>query len=284
MFGYVIFNEPELKIKDYDMYRSWYCGLCRELRERYGIPGEISVSYDLTFVAVLLTALYEPGTLAGKTRCIVQPFVRHKVRKSCYTEYAADMNVLLMYYKCLDDWKDEHKVVRAAYAALLKRGAGRLSPALAKKAQVIKECLASLSSLEKEGVGDIDAAAGIFGKILAEVFAPKEDLWSSTLRRMGFYLGKFVYLLDAYEDVEKDLKDGSYNPLKNLYQELSPQAFEDRVRALCTMMMAEACQAFETLPVLMYGDILRNILYSGVWVKFEAVSKKRREEKYARSL
>ena len=109
MFGYVVMNRPEIKFKDYDLYRSFYCGLCRELRERYGISGQITLTYDMTFVILLLSGLYEPPTKKGTSRCMVHPVRKQPVRKNKVTEYAADMNVFLAYYKCVDDWKDEKK-------------------------------------------------------------------------------------------------------------------------------------------------------------------------------
>lgn len=127
MFGYIVMNQPEMKFKDYDLYRSFYCGLCRELKERYGLSGQISLNYDLTFLLVLLSALYEPPTRKGKTRCIMHPVCRQPVRKNEITEYAADMNIILTYYKCDDDWRDERKLLKLAYARLLKNKNRRLA-------------------------------------------------------------------------------------------------------------------------------------------------------------
>ena len=111
MFGYIVMNKPEIKMKDFDMYRTFYCGLCRELREKYGISGQITLSYDMTFVIMLLSGLYEPKTYKGTTRCILHPVRKQPVRKNVMTEYCADMNILLTYYKCLDDWNDDRKYV-----------------------------------------------------------------------------------------------------------------------------------------------------------------------------
>ena len=120
MFGYVVMNKPEIKFKDFDMYRSFYCGLCRELRERYGISGQITLTYDMTFVILLLSGLYEPPTKKGTTRCIIHPVQSQTVRKNIITEYAADMNVFLTYYKCVDDWKDDKNLAKLALGRLLK--------------------------------------------------------------------------------------------------------------------------------------------------------------------
>lgn len=274
MFGYIVMNQPEMKFKDYDLYRSFYCGLCRELKERYGLSGQISLNYDLTFLLVLLSALYEPPTRKGKTRCVMHPVCRQPVRKNEITEYAADMNIILTYYKCDDDWRDERKLLKLAYARLLKNKNRRLAAHYRQKTKIVVSCLEQLSAWEKAGEQDIDKMAGCFGKIMEEMFAYRQDEWEPTLRRMGFYLGKYIYLLDAYEDVEKDVKNGNYNPFSKTYM---MEGFQENTRKLLIMMLAECCREFEKLPIIKYGDILRNILYSGVWVRFEEVSRKRRE-------
>lgn len=275
MFGYVVMNRPEMKIKDYDMYRSFYCGLCRELRERYGITGQLTLTYDMTFVIMLLSGLYEPPIKVGTSRCIVHPVRKQPVRKNEVTEYAADMNVFLAYYKCVDDWKDEKKVLRLAYSKLLKNKDKKAEALWKKKTDAIVGYLNEISAMEKAGETDIDRISGCFGRVMEEILAWKEDQWEPSLRRMGFYLGKFIYLMDAYEDVEDDLEKGNYNPFATDY---IMEGFQDRVRQILIMMMAEASREFEKLPIIKHADILRNILYSGVWCRFETVSEKRKEK------
>ena len=275
MFGYVVMNKPEIKFKDFDMYRSFYCGLCRELKERYGLSGQITLTYDMTFVILLLSGLYEPPTKKGSTRCIVHPVRRQPVRKNAITKYAADMNIFLTYYKCKDDWNDERSIPGLVFGKLLEGKEKKSEKIWSKKVQTIVSCLDELSVLEKENATDIDRVSGCFGRIMAEIFAYREDVWEPTLRRMGFYFGKFIYLLDAYDDVEEDVKKGNYNPVSKDY---IIQGFDDRVKNMLMMMMAETCREFEKLPIIKYTDILRNILYSGVWCRFENVSGKRKKE------
>ena len=275
MFGYVVMNKPEIKFKDFDMYRSFYCGLCRELKERYGLSGQITLTYDMTFVILLLSGLYEPPTKKGSTRCIVHPVRRQPVRKNAITEYAADMNIFLTYYKCKDDWNDERSIPGLVFGKLLEGKEKKSEKLWSKKVQTIVSCLDELSELEKENATDIDRVSGCFGRIMAEIFAYREDVWELTLRRMGFYFGKFIYLLDAYDDVEEDVKKGNYNPFSKDY---IIKGFDDRVKSMLMMMMAETCREFEKLPIIKYTDILRNILYSGVWCRFENVSGKRKKE------
>ncbi len=274
MFGYVVLNKPEIKFKDFDLYRSFYCGLCRELKEKYGISGQISLTYDMTFVVILLSALYEPPTKKGTTRCIIHPVQKQPVRKNAATEYGADMNVLLTYYKCRDDWDDEKKISALGYSKILQEKNKKLSERYPEKAEKIQRLLRELAEMEKAGEKDIDRMSGCFGRIMEEILAWKSDVWETTLRKMGFYLGKFIYLLDAYDDVEEDVKNGNYNPFSGQYK---METFDEQVRQLLIMMMAQTCREFEKLPIIKYTDILRNILYSGVWCRFETIRSRRKE-------
>ena len=109
---------------------------------------------------------------------------------------------------------------------------------------------------------------------MSELFLYKEDEWKQTLSRMGFFLGKYIYIIDAYEDIEKDLKKGNYNPFKEIYKN---EDFDNFVERILTMMISECAMEFENLPIIEDVDILRNILYSGVWAKFKAIRNKRRQ-------
>lgn len=109
MFGYIAINKAEMKFKDYDMYHSYYCGLCKRLKENYGRSGQLTLSYDMTFLIVLLTGLYEPETSTDTTNCIAHPFEKHTTRTNEITDYAAAVNLILSYYKSRDDWDDERK-------------------------------------------------------------------------------------------------------------------------------------------------------------------------------
>ena len=276
MFGYIVVNQPELKMKEYDEYRKYYCGLCKSLKDRYGARGQISLSYDMTFLVLLLTGLYEPEKHSGSRRCIAHPASKHTYVQNEYTDYVADMNVILTYYKCMDDWQDERKPFRYAYAALLKNTGKKYMSGYPEKICKIREALSDLSGFEKQGETDVDLVAGCSGRIMEEVLAFRKDMWEPSLRRMGFYLGKFIYILDAYDDVEKDAENGNYNPFLEKYK---MEGFEDEIRRMLVMMLSEACREFEKLPVIRYGDILRNILYSGVWCRFMAIGQKRKQER-----
>lgn len=277
MFGYVLINKPELKIKDFEMYRSYYCGLCHTLGERHGLKGRVTLTYDMTFLLMLLSDLYEAEERVTESRCLMHPVQKHKARQSEVTEYCADMEVLLAYHKCLDDWNDDRKISKKALAAGLSGPCKRITAQYPEKAAFIESKLKELTDLENAGEKSIDRTAKLFGEIMASVFVYKDDQWKNDLYKVGFYLGKYIYLLDAYEDIEEDMKNGSYNPFKTIYNN---EDFENQVLNLLLMMIGECTDAFERLPLVENVEIMRNILYSGVWGKFgETKAKNQVKEK-----
>ena len=268
MFGYIGINKPELKIKEFERYHAYYCGVCRDLKAGYGITGQMTLSYDLTFMAVLLGGLYEPEETVSKTRCILHPAAPHDMIRNEYTAYAAAMNVLLAFHKGLDDRRDEHRLRGAAVSSALLSAYKKASARYPKQARAIRHFLSEIHRYESENNPDEDLCAGCFGRIMGTLLVMHDDVWKPYLWRLGFYLGKFVYLMDAFCDVEQDIKTGSYNPLRDEYEDASVD-FDGHCETLLRMMIAESARAFEALPILRDANLLRNILYSGVWNKWK---------------
>lgn len=275
MFGYVTICEPELKVKDLRKYKAYYCGLCRTLKDEYGFMGQMTLTYDMTFAVILLSSLYENIAEAEMHRCKVHPVKKQAMLRNEITSYAAAMNVLLAYYHMEDDWTDDRKVSSLMTKNLIQGKAKQIIKQYPRQSQVIRESLKRLSICEKESSQDIDRAAGCFGELMAEIFVYKEDIWAKTLRKMGFYMGKFIYIMDAYEDLPEDVKKNRYNPLKTLAQR---EDYELQMQQILRMMIAESTARFEQLPCLVDVDILRNILYDGVWNRYNKIQMKKSEE------
>lgn len=275
MFGYIAVNQPELKIREYETYRAWYCGLCHSLKNRYGRVGQMTLTYDLTFLLILLSGLYEPETRKECCRCGVHPIRPHPYQENEISGYVADMNILMAYYQSLDDWKDEKKIRKGLLSRRLAAPAGRICERYPEKTRRIKGAMEALNAGEKSDSTDIDEMAGHFGQVMGELFCYREDEWREVLYRMGFFLGKYIYLMDAYEDLEEDRKKGNYNPL--LIRQKEPD-FDEWCRQVLTMMMSECARAFEVLPIVQDVEILRNILYAGVWGPFERVRERRNNQ------
>lgn len=275
MYGYVVVNKPELKIKEYDVYRSYYCGLCDELKERYGINGQLSISYDMTFLLLLLTGLYEPETTHYEARCIAHPVHKHPVSRNSITGYVADMNVLMTYYKCMDDWKDERKVTRKALADSLKGKVKRIEAEYPDKAERIKAALLCISEQENKGQPNVDVPAEQFGIILTQILLMRTDEWKEELIQLGNSLGRFIYILDAYEDLDGDIKKGRFNGL--MEYSVKPD-YDEFVENVLKSLMAQCAAAFERLPIIENANLLRNIIYSGVWTRFELCRQKKQAQ------
>lgn len=275
MFGYIAINKAEMKFKDFDVYHAYYCGLCKVLKEQYGKAGQLTLSYDMTFLIILLSGLYEPEEENMHVTCIAHPFQKHAARINAFTSYAADMNLILSYYKCIDDWKDEHNKKAYINTRLLHPKMKQIEARYPEKTTVIAKRLHQLSAGEKRNTQNLDQMAGLFGKVMAEIFAYRQDEWISSLRKFGFFLGKFIYLMDAFEDIDDDLANGCYNPFREVYGRTD---FNNYCRQILTMMIAECSREFEKLPILTHAEILRNILYSGVWTRYEAICQKQNRE------
>ena len=275
MFGYLTVCRDELKIKDERTYKAWYCGICEELKKRHGQLSRFTLTYDMTFLAMLLQGVYEYYTEQGQRKCLPHPFKKHPVIIGEMTAYAADMNVLLAYYDILDDWEDERKPGAWIFCRTLRKTFEETAAKYPRQKQAIEDYLKALKTCESSGNRDIDLASGLTGKLMAEIFSPREDAFSDTLGRLGFHLGKFIYLMDAWEDVEKDTQKGNYNPFVGWAAE---ENFDDRVYQLLLLIVSDAAREFEKLPIEENVDILRNILYCGIWSKYQILLKHKKEK------
>lgn len=276
MFGYITINKQELKLKDFEKYQSYYCGLCKNLKKSYGRRGQVTLTYDMTFLVIFLTGLYEPETWEGMEGCALHPVKKHKVRSNEFTQYGADMNIALAYYNLLDDWEDEKSLKGKAGAGLYEKSFRLVEGKYERQCSIIKESLEKLKTYEKAGEENLDAVSGCFGRLLGEIFVYRKDSWEDSLRRFGFFLGKYIYLLDAYDDLEKDEKNNSYNPFlcRGKRDNLG-----DEVYGILTMMMSECAREFEKLPIIWESDILRNIIYSGVWERYQDINNRKETKK-----
>ena len=272
MFGYVIPNQQELKKENLIEYRGWYCGLCQKLKKEYGLAGQLSLNYDMTFLGMLLTSLYEPEISQSQYRCMLHPKTKRIIYSSEYLDYAADMNLLLVYYKCQDDWQDDRNIFKAGYGIALEKKAKKVSGKYPEKSACIRKCLEKITEIEHRKSENVEEAANVFGELCACLFVYQKDEWERYLYQLGFYLGKFIYLMDAWDDLEKDKKRKEYNPFLQVDE-------AGKVYQILRMMMAETCKAFERLPILENTEILRNILYSGVWCRYHQKEEKRKGKK-----
>ena len=280
MFGYININRNILTEENRKAYQAYYCGLCRRLKSNCGAKGQMLLNYDMTFLVVLLTGLYELENTCTEITCALHPTKKQTVWVNAATDYAADMNLVLAYHNLIDDWKDEKAYTKKALARMLDKDYARVMEKYPRQVRALEEFMHRTEESEKNGETNLDAAAGLTGEMLGEIFCWRGDEWAEELRTLGFYMGKFIYIMDAYEDYDVDLQKKEYNPLVYIANEHT-EDLDTLCRLLLTSMMSECAKSFERLPILLHADILRNILYSGVWSKYEYLQlrKRKAEEK-----
>ncbi len=276
MFGYININQKELSDESKKAYQSYYCGLCRKLKSNCGTKGQMLLNYDMTFLIVLLTGLYELENEEVEFTCPLHPTKKRTAWWNEATDYAADMNVILAYYNMLDDWKDEKSYTKRAFAKMLDKDYQRIMEKYPRQVTAIEQFMEKQAQAERENEKNLDIVAGLTGEMTGEIFAWKKDVWEEELKTLGFYLGKFIYIMDAYEDVDEDIKKKSYNPLI-LAADKDDENFDTFCKLLLTSMMSECAKSFERLPILLHADLLRNVLYSGVWSKYEYLQLKKKK-------
>ena len=269
MFGYVTASLKELDKETEKRYGAVYCGICRRIRIQSGNVARLGLSYDMAFLALLLMSLYEPEETSGEKACALHPIRKRPWIDNKFVQYAADMNVVLGYYNCLDDWEDDGKYSARILAGQFGKHLKEIEVRYPRQCKAVEDCIRQLSALEKAGCANPDEPASCFGQLMGELLTYEEDLWADNLRQMGFYLGRFIYLLDAALDYEKDAKKRKYNP----YLAMGTGKDWARWEEYLVLTMGRCTEYFERLPLVQDKPLLDNILYSGVWMR------KRRKDK-----
>ncbi len=266
MIGYITVNRSELKVKELGVYQAFYCGVCQDIKRDFGQLSRMTLSYEMTFLAMLLSALYDEEHTSERLKCLLHPIERRTSIRNEFTSYAASMCLITTYHNLIDDWEDEKSKKSLLFARLIKNNYKKAAERYPRQTKAVVKCIEETKKAEASGSYNLDLVSGITGHMLKELFKYKEnDIWNRDLERMGFYLGKFIYLMDAYDDLEKDIKNKTYNPFIFMAKD---EDFEKNVKEILTMMASEAASAFERLPIIDFIDIFRNILYSGIWAKY----------------
>jgi len=264
MFGYIVANKKALSDEQKARYQSVYCGLCQALRETYGQRARMTLSYDMAFLILAVNALYELPEKESAGRCMVHPIKPRGRSESQVTSYAADLSVLLGYEKLLDDLLDENSALARAGEKHLREAYALACQRLGQKGESIKSKLQSFYAAEKARA-DVDTLANSFGEVMGEVFSYRDDRWGQELSELGRALGRFIYVMDAYVDFEEDQKWGRFNPLESAADE-----------SILQVLMGEAADIFERLPIVQDTELLRHVIYSGVWLKYDMKKKRER--------
>lgn len=271
MFGYVNVYKDELKISEYNMFRAYYCGLCKKIGT-HSQAARLGLSYDMTFLSILLSSLSNELPKVTQCRCIAHPLKkRGNVISDNAISYCAEMSILLTYLKLADDWQDDHSI--SAYMAMFayRRPIKKLKAQYPKIYDGIVRQLELLNKLEKENTDSIDEVADCFAKILSILFVPDfitDDTHRRCLAWLGYNTGRWIYVMDAFCDIEKDFKKHNYNPflanfhgndVSDLYKKL-----ESELKETLTFTLQNVASSYELLTIHKNDGILKNILYLGL--------------------
>ena len=270
MFGYIRIAKPELKVKEYEMYKAIYCSLCKNLGHSYGFLSRLTLSYDFTFLALLNMSLSDECVGVERKRCAFNPLKKCNYCKGAdFLEMPSAAAMIMLYYKIADNIADEKGFKKLGYMILrpffgsARKKAVRRFPMLE---SIVSEYINTQALLEKDDCRDMDKAADPTAKALGEIFTLCSDdgVQKRVLYRLGYCMGRYIYLLDAACDLKDDIKKGSYNVLKNGSEGDTSKYIKDRVETQLYFCINEACKAFELLDIKKFKTILGNIIYLGL--------------------
>lgn len=277
MFGYVRPMRAELKVREFEAYRSCYCGLCRVLKEEYGARARMVLNYDFTFLAMLLWEPDVPFEIR-KDRCAVMPCRKHcACRTGESLRLSAGYSVILAWWKLCDTVEDE-----GLFKALAARGARLWIRRAYRKAReqfpafdrTVRERLDEIHAMEKAGESTLDRMADAFAQLLAACSECRTGAEQRELEQLLYHVGRWIYIVDAVDDVKRDAKTGQYNPVSRRFK-LSDGEMDDDTRAYLKTTLLQsrdlACSALELMDENCWSSILRNILYLGLTSVSESV-------------
>lgn len=264
VFGYVTVAKNQLTQEEYNTFLAYYCGVCRETGRAASQTARLGLSYDITFLALVLSSLYTPEETLKNGRCIPHPIKsRSFIASDPAVSYASAMGVLLEYLKLADDWHDERKLKALLGMAALYRGCKKVKKRYKEQSGYIKEQLDILSGLERDNCASVDEAADAFAKITERIFAPdfiEDKPQRRALAWLGYNLGRWIYVLDAYNDMEDDLKNGAYNPLLAAGFRNKEQCAKKQELSL-TITLSNIASAFELIDFKRNRALIGKIVY-----------------------
>ena len=316
MLGYVKIDKGELKVREYEVYTGYYCGVCKSIGRRYGQLPRMVLSYDAAFLAILLASLSDESDTPVQEHCIAHPVIKKKtVIRNRAIDYAGDVMLILAWYKLADDAADEGKAYAKPVMLMMKRIFRRLNSLYPELCSSVKCHLSALSALEREKCASIDMAAEAFSKIMEDIFteglqavygseppqqtspgdrgdpgisgmqdepcgfaSPSNDT-RELLARAGYHLGKWIYMIDAVDDIEENIESGAYNPLLFRFKFDAANETADEFRARIEPdlrfnlyhYLAMLSRCTDSLDIRKNAGIIENVIYFGLNRKTEEI-------------
>lgn len=297
MFGYVTPCKMELKLKDYEKFKAYYCGLCKAIKINYGSLPRLTLNYDMTFTAILLSSLKYDEDTSGvkfvKGTCIIHPIKKRLFVADCNSlDYAAFLNVTLAYFKLLDNFSDDRNIFSKVLSIFLKGYMSKTKEPLKVNIQIINNKLSELSKKENSPRDlSLDELAHPFAELTSILFTAYRSgsSFEKELGDLGYNLGKWIYIIDALDDLRKDMKDNKFNAINAVYNlnslpyESLYEMIKDRIAFLLSSYGEQTFTLLKKLPLKSNQALLENILQYGLMEKIDKVFM-RSEFKHEKSL
>lgn len=287
MFGYVKAKKSELRVWEFETYKAVYCSLCRQLGKAYGPIARLTLSYDFTYLALLCIALEDGTCTFSKKRCAFNPLKRCNYCTNCQPqlELVSAAAMVMVYYKLLDNIEDSSGIKSLFYKLLkpyFKAKHKKAAKAYPHINEIVENYITEQERLENAGCCDLDRIAEPTSDALGKIFKLISDDKNEqrALYQLGYGLGKWIYLCDLGDDLEKDIKSGAFNPLKgDISKNTDPLEYaKARLTPLLNSCIHYAASGYELLNIKKYKGILDNILYSGLPAVQESVFKKEKDK------
>jgi len=270
MFGYVIVDKPNMLIKDYNEYRAYYCGLCKTLGKQYSNLTRLSLNYDITFLTILLHNYEKLSPEYEQGRCILHPVGVKKaiLKNNRLQELVCNINILMAYYKLKDDINDEKALKYRLFMTYVKPKYLKARVKLKSLDESIAFYYEKLRCLEKNGNYSLDSLADCFANIMVEAGKAGTKNFDINLKDLCYNLGRWIYLIDAIDDLEGDFNKGKFNPLINKDLKVLDKDFILKAKSEIDGLLKIAIQrirlAYDNMDITIAEGPLSNIIYLGL--------------------
>ncbi|MFA7672710.1 MAG: DUF5685 family protein [Clostridia bacterium] len=283
MIGYIKTFTPELKVKEYTRYNAYYCGICNSIKKRYGQIPRLLLNYDCIFITVLTDSILKMHLEYEDFRCIVHPIIKKKrVIASSSVDYAADMNIYLAYKKLEDDIADENNMLHSLSRSMIRKYADRIRTKYPQLTGIIDDNLYRLMQLEREKCENIDEIADCYANTVKEICIHMLEGVDEVVKRnagiIAYNIGKWVYVCDAYNDIEKDVEKDMYNPYISRFKDVFSKDIKkfkgdikERTSFIIYAPMKTVTDLYEDAFEDMCDPIIKNIIYEGIYDKTEKI-------------
>ncbi len=290
MFGYITPLLDELTVRQYNYFRSYYCGICKEINYEYGNLPRMCLNYDMTFIGFLLDGLYDENLDITKERCVKHPLSKHAIsKKTNALNYVTDLSILFSSYKLKDNIIDDNSTKSKVFYLALSSSSKKCQKKLVKADSIISKNLSDISIMERsKNFKSLDEISHPFSDIMGSIlrdFPFPIDNDSLAIREnlywLGYFIGKWIYLMDAVDDLKEDMDNSKFNPFVALYNKDNTLDFPSLINNILEEIdlniitcLTNCADYVKLIPFKKHKDIIENTINLGMMDKYYSVLNK----------